>query len=242
MEDKKVKNDDILSGARRLMAVVSIIAGTLNNEKNCAALKRIGSAFYSHALLLGKHTHPSAEKEIAKSLSELRSTLSTTAKQLKAAGIEHDMVIDLYEKLAARMRQAVDLSEENKTEFILQPAAEIKMVNIESSISNFDGCGTLERNENKAMAVTEYRPLSDRQQSIISFAKEKKVFKLRDLDCVFPALSEKTIRNDLVALCDHGFIERKGTPPQSHYRIVEHAVNVLWDAVPECDVLATRNA
>ncbi len=69
-------------------------------------------------------------------------------------------------------------------------------------------------------------PLSDRQQFILRFAGSHKKFQLKELISHFPSLSEKTIRNDLLALCDHGLVQRYGKAPRSYYEITVHAESV----------------
>lgn len=66
-------------------------------------------------------------------------------------------------------------------------------------------------------------PLSDRQQFILHFAGSHKQFQLRELIEHFPSLSEKTIRNDLVILCEHRLVQRFGVAPRSYYQVMHDA-------------------
>lgn len=73
------------------------------------------------------------------------------------------------------------------------------------------------------------RPLSERQQLILHYLRNHSTAQLKELLLHFPILSEKTVRNDLLVLCENRFIERVGVAPRSFYRCTEHAESFIYD-------------
>lgn len=93
-------------------------------------------------------------------------------------------------------------------------------------------------------------PLNDRQKYILEFAIKHQKFQLKDIAEHFPSFSEKTIRNDLLVLCDHCFISRFGIAPRSYYGVVNGTESVMNGAaldsqhteVPVFDAVLSRSS
>lgn len=80
--------------------------------------------------------------------------------------------------------------------------------------------------------VGQKKPLSDRQKFILQFAESHNRFQLKDITTHFPSCSEKTIRNDLLVLCGHGYVDRVGVAPRSYYEVTRGAVLPSYNAEP----------
>ena len=68
-----------------------------------------------------------------------------------------------------------------------------------------------------AVRATAAGNVSDRQQRILDFFALRRRAPLKDIVGLFPGMSEKTVRNDLVELCRAGNLRRVGLAPRSHY-------------------------
>ncbi|MDO8558539.1 MAG: DeoR family transcriptional regulator [bacterium] len=198
-------------------------------------ISRESVSFFSHVSLASKGTLPASQKALLESLEKICNYLELAEHLPAFKDISIDILKSLYVGISRRLAEdvpMVEAEEKNPASPRFQTVSrrdgqgqhEEKILHKQAGRSSFF---QKSRKTNLILDKPEKHlapsPLSDRQQFMLRFASSRKKFQLKELISHFPSLSEKTIRNDLLALCEHGLVRRFGIAPRSYYEVSVHA-------------------
>jgi len=185
-------------------------------------LRRESVTFFSHLNLSGKGIFQASDKTLKESLAKICACLQL----LKHAPVLKGVRMDLLEQAYASLSH--DLSPVSPS---VRPTSRMPQVIPDPKAQKGEVPFEVRLPENKVPSKSVEAPrkanptvlparLSERQELIVRFAKNHPQFALKELLVHFPSLSEKTVRNDLVVLCDRGLIGRFGVAPRSYYKFI----------------------
>lgn len=187
---------------RKLTELVSRVTSLLPEDSQLRLdLQRESVAFFSHVSLAVKGTLAISREKISENLNKICICLYALKQEPSLQGLQ----ADLFEAAYSRFRDYFGDTGEKYA-----PSDVRSGNNGEEEMPPFP--------EHRAPS-----PLSERQKFMLGFAAKQSRFQLKELITHFPSLSEKTVRNDLLVLCEHGFVERKGVAPRSFYQVSRHA-------------------
>ena len=179
-------------------------------------LRRDSVTFFSHLDLCDKGTKELDIPKVCACAASIAGYLELLENHKACARVKVGMLAKLYLKIAERLRT-------NKSS---RSAPERKQPETSRGDIGIFMPKTTIRTESKpsfVASVATRSELTERQRFMLAFASKNKSFQLKDLSIHFPSLSEKTIRNDLVVLCEQRCLERRGVPPRSYYQFVHGA-------------------
>jgi hypothetical protein len=224
--------------AQKLAMVIYKITDLLDDQEPLRQdLRRESVALFSQLNLAAKGVYDSPARSLEQNLQRIIASICI----LKGLDAMKNIRLDILEKSYQEMASEI---EKIPQELVMEKpiSASVKTGGFETSNRNDvvvaakdnkkepNIHGTVRMLSRETPPAKEEPSLTDRQQFVLRFAITHRRFQLKELSAHFPSLSEKTIRNDLLALCDYGLVRRFGIAPRSYYQVMPDAAKYVSDA------------